>query len=262
MKKLIVFFYLISIATSAVHAQDFSLYQKKWLVQGGDTLPYRIMLPKDYDSSQQYPVIFFLHGAGERGNDNEQQLVHGAKLFLKDDVREAYNAIVVFPQCARESYWSNVLRMHDDGGKNRTFYFLKDGPPTKYMILMEELVHYVLDNYSVKKDQVYVGGLSMGGMGTFELVRRMPKTFAAAFPICGGANPATAKQLKKVNWWVFHGGKDNVVPPYHSQNMVIAMKAAGISVKLTIYPNDNHNSWDSALGEPGLLPWLFAQHKK
>ena len=261
MKKIIAFFILLSVSTSAVQAQDFSQYQKKWLVQGGDTLPYRILLPKDYDSSQKYPVIFFLHGAGERGSDNEQQLVHGARLFLKNDVRETYKAIVVFPQCARESYWSNVLRMHDDGRKNRSFYFLEDGPPTRYMEMLEELVNYVLNNYRVQKKQVYVGGLSMGGMGTFELVRRMPKTFAAAFPICGGANPATAKQLKKVSWWVFHGGKDDVVSPYHSQNMVTAMKAAGINVKLTIYPNDNHNSWDSALAEPDLLAWLFAQHK-
>lgn len=261
MKKIIAFFILFSVAASAIQAQDFSLYQKKWLVQGSDTLPYRIMLPKNYDSTQQYPVIFFLHGAGERGNDNEQQLVHGSKLFLQEDVRENYKAIVVFPQCAKESYWSNVLRMHDDGAKNRTFYFLADGPPTTYMILLEELVQYVLNKYPAKKDQVYVGGLSMGGMGTFELVRRMPKVFAAAFPICGGANPVIAKQLKKVKWWVFHGGKDNVVSSSHSQNMVTAMKAAGINVKLTIYPNANHNSWDSALAEPELLMWLFAQRK-
>ena len=85
MKKIIAFFILLSVSTSAVQAQDFSQYQKKWLVQDGDTLPYRVLFPKGYDSTQQYPVLFFLHGAGERGNDNEQQMLHGAKLFLKDE---------------------------------------------------------------------------------------------------------------------------------------------------------------------------------
>lgn len=101
----------------------------------------------------------------------------------------------------------------------------------------------------------------MGGMGTFELVRRMPGIFAAAFPICGGANPATAIQLKSTSWWIFHGAKDNVVPPFHSENMVNALKKAGASVKFTLYPEANHNSWDSAFAEPGLFDWLFSQKK-
>jgi len=260
MKKTISFVFLLMTISSFLFAQDLNLFQKKWMVQGGDTLPYRVLLPKDYDSAKKYPVIFFLHGAGERGRDNQKQLVHGAKLFLKDDVRENYKAIVVFPQCPVNDYWGNLLRLHGDNDK-RTFYFLEDGPPGKYMGLLQELVSYVLEKYPSKKDQVYVGGLSMGGMGTFELVRRMPKTFAAAFPVCGGANPATAKKLKKVNWWVFHGAKDDVVPPHHSENMVNALKAVGAKVKFTLYPNANHNSWDSAFAEPDLLSWLFTQHK-
>ena len=260
MKKKIGFVFLLMIMSSFGYAQDLSLFQKKWMVQGGDTLPYRVLLPLGYDSSQNYPVVFFLHGAGERGRDNQKQLVHGAKLFLKDSVRENYKSIVVFPQCPTNDYWGNLLRVHDDKGK-RSFDFLEDGPPGRYMVLLQELVAYVLEKYPVKKGQVYVGGLSMGGMGTFELVKRMPKTFAAAFPICGGANPATAKRLKKTSWWVFHGAKDDVVPPYHSENMVTAMRAAGVKVKFTLYPNANHNSWDSAFAEPGLLTWLFAQHK-
>jgi len=260
MKKNIGFVIFLLLISATVISQDLSLYQKKYMVQGGDTLPYRLLLPKDYDSTKTYPVIFFLHGAGERGIDNQKQLVHGGKLFLKDEVRENYKAIVVFPQCPADDYWGNMLRMHGDNEK-RTFYFLEEGSPGKYMQLLQELVTYVLEKYPAKKDQVYVGGLSMGGMGTFELVKRMPKTFAAAFPICGGANPATAKKLKKVNWWVFHGGKDDVVPPHHSENMVTALKDVGAKVKFTLYPNANHNSWDSAFAEPDLLSWLFAQHK-
>jgi predicted peptidase len=101
----------------------------------------------------------------------------------------------------------------------------------------------------------------MGGMGTFEMVRRNPKLFAAAFPICGGANVATAPALKKTKWWVFHGGKDDVVPPKLSQDMVDAMKKEKATVKFTLYPNANHNSWTPAFAEPDLLYWLFAQKK-
>lgn len=260
MKRIICLFVLL-ISAFSLKAQDLSLYQKKWMVQNGDTLPYRILLPEGYDSTQKYPVIFFLHGAGERGRDNEKQLVHGGKLFLKEEVRKNYKAIVVFPQCPTNNYWGNLLRTHDDKGK-RTFDFLEEGPAGRHMELLMELVQFVFDKYPVKKDQVYTGGLSMGGMGVFELVRRMPKTFAAAFPICGGANPATASKMKKTSWWVFHGAKDDVVPPHHSENMVQALKKAGAKVKFTLYPNANHNSWDPAFAEQELLSWLFSQRKK
>lgn len=260
MKKALSFYFLMMTLSLASPAQDFSPYQKKWMVQGGDTLPYRILLPKDYDSTKKYPVLFFLHGAGERGRDNEKQLVHGGKLFLQDDVRENYKAIVIFPQCPTNDYWSNVLRLHDESRK-RTFIFLEEGAADRYMVLLQELVRYVLEAYPVKKEQVYSGGLSMGGMGVFELVRRMPGIFAAAFPICSGANPATAKKMKNVSWWIFHGGKDDVVPPHHSEDMYKALKATGAKAKFTLYPNANHNSWDSALAEPQLLNWLFSQHK-
>ncbi|RYZ50643.1 MAG: phospholipase [Chitinophagaceae bacterium] len=240
---------------------DLSLYQKRWLVQAGDTLPYRVLLPEGFDSSKQYPVVFFLHGAGERGRDNERQLTHGAKLFLQAENRNAFPAIVVFPQCARESYWSNVLRVHDDKGA-RKFEFLADGNPTRSMQLLQELVPFVLRSYPVKRTQVYVGGLSMGGMGTYELVRRLPGTFAAAFAICGGAHPATASKLKGVDWWLFHGGKDDVVPPQATEVIHAALKKAGAGVKFTLYPNANHNSWDPAFAEKELLPWLFSKRKR
>lgn len=246
---------------SSGYAQDFSAYQRKWLVQGADTMPYRVLYPLNYDTSKKYPLIFFLHGSGERGTDNRKQLTHGARLFLKEENRINFPAIIVFPQCSVDGYWSNVLRMHDTTSK-REFYFIKDGFPTRDMQLLMELVNYVLAKYPINKQKIYVGGLSMGGMGTFELVRRMPGTFAAAFPICGGANPATAKALKNTSWWIFHGGKDDVVVPSHSQKMMAALKQNKSSVKFTLYPNANHNSWDSAFAEPGLLPWLFAQKRK
>lgn len=244
---------------SSAFSQDLGAYEKHWYVNGKDTLPYRVLLPENYDASKKYPLIFFLHGAGERGSNNEAQLVHGARLFLKPELRRDYPAIVVFPQCPANSYWSNVDFKMQDG--KREFIFKSEGEPTLAMKLAQELLLRLLKDYPVKKKQVYVGGLSMGGMGTFEIVRRNPKIFAAAFPICGGSEPSTAKQLKKPSWWVFHGSKDNVVPPELSEKMVSALQSVGASVKFTLYPEANHNSWDAAFAEPGLLPWLFSRRR-
>lgn len=258
MKKFIGFIVLISLSVMTA-AQDLNLFQKKQFITGNDTLPYRLLLPENYDASKKYPLVFFLHGAGERGNDNEKQLVHGAKLFLKEEVRRDYPAIVVFPQCPQNSFWSNVdFRM--ENGK-RVFGFKAQGEPTIAMKLAQELLYSIMKDYPVNKRQVYAGGLSMGGMGTFEIVRRNPKLFAAAFPICGGGEPTTASVMKKTKWWVFHGGKDDVVPPELSEKMVDALKAVKAAVKFTLYPDANHNSWDPAFAEPELLSWLFKQKK-
>jgi predicted peptidase len=250
---------LLILSCIFVKAQDLNLYQKKLYISGTDTMPYRLLLPDNYDASKKYPLIFFLHGAGERGNDNEKQLVHGAKLFLKEEIRKDFPAIIVFPQCAASSFWSNVDFKMDNG--KRTFSFQEAGEPTIAMKLAQELLMNIIKTYPVTKKQVYVGGLSMGGMGTFEIVRRNPKLFAAAIPICGGGNTSTASSLKKTKWWVFHGGKDDVVPPKLSEDMVNALKEVKASVKFTLYPDANHNSWDSAFAEPDLLSWLFAQKR-
>lgn len=261
-RKLTFIWVFISVIISAA-AQDKNLYQKHWFIQNGDTLPFRVLLPKDYDAAKKYPVVFFLHGRGESGSDNEKQLTHGATLFLKDSIRHAFPAIVIFPQCSDKSYWSNVhtIAQGNQNGK-RAFYFVPDGPPSTDMQLLLGLVDHVLAHYGVNKQQVYVMGLSMGGMGTFELVRRKPATFAAAVPICGGAHEATAKELRKTAWWIFHGAKDDVVLPQYSEVMAAALKKQKASVKFTLYPNANHNSWDPAFSEPSLLPWLFSQRLK
>lgn len=243
-------------------AQDPGLYEKQWFIQNGDTLPYRILFPEGYDTTKKYPLVLFLHGRGESGADNEKQLIHGSKLFLIDSIRKKHPAIIVFPQCAATSYWSNVQAV-STGTKNskRTFYFTAGGEPSTPMKLTMNLLDNLLLRYNIQQRQIYVMGLSMGGMGTFEIVRRKPGFFAAAIPICGGANPATASQLTKTKWWVFHGGKDDVVLPEYSEKMVAALKKQKAAVKFTLFPNANHNSWDPAFAEPGLLDWLFAQRK-
>mgnify|MGYP000899161786 CR=1 FL=1 len=258
MNKLIGLILSISLSVTTT-AQDLSLFQRKQFIIGNDTLPYRLLLPENYNPSKKYPLVFFLHGAGERGNDNEKQLVHGAKLFLKEEVRTDYPAIIVFPQCPQNSFWSNVDFKMENG--KRIFGFKAEGEPTLAMKMAQELLYFILQEYPVNNKRVYAGGLSMGGMGTFEIVRRNPKLFAAAFPICGGGEPSPASVMKKTKWWVFHGGKDDVVPPELSEKMVDALKAIKAAVKFTLYPDANHNSWDPAFAEPELLSWLFKQKR-
>ncbi|MGI8600632.1 MAG: prolyl oligopeptidase family serine peptidase [Chitinophagaceae bacterium] len=259
--KQIILLFILSLSDS-LYAQDKADYLKHWFIQNGDTMPYRILFPVDYDSNKNYPVIFFLHGRGESGNDNEKQLTHGANLFLRDSIRKNYPAIVVFPQCSSGSYWSNVHTIAEGSSRGkRSFYFVNDGPPSQAMCLLLSLVDHVLTRYKIDINRIYAGGLSMGGMGTFELVRRMPKTFAAAFAICGGAHPATAKQIRKTSWWLFHGLKDDVVLPEYTQQMEAALKKEKADIRVTYYPQANHNSWDPAFAEPDLLSWLFSKRR-
>ena len=250
---------LLLTASFPLRSQDLSAYERKIFIVGKDTLPYRVLTPLNYDATKKYPLIFFLHGAGERGNDNEKQLVHGAKLFLREDIRKDYPAIIVFPQCPANSFWSNVDIQMVEG--KRVFNFTSDAAPTIAMKMAQELLGQLIKEMGVNKKNIYVGGLSMGGMGTFEIVARNPKLFAAAIPICGGGHPSTAGKMKKTKWWVFHGAKDDVVPPSLSETMVNALKNAKASIKYTLYPEANHNSWDNAFAEPDLMPWLFSQHK-
>lgn len=252
--------FLCVLVIAVGRAQDFSLYQKYRFIQSGDTLPYRVLLPQNFDAHKSYPLVLFLHGRGESGNDNEKQLTHGAKLFLDENNRKQYPAIVVFPQNDYHTYWSNVQTVADEQNR-RSFYFVKNGEPSLSMKLVMSLLENLFTRYKIRKDQVYVMGLSMGGMGTFEIVNRLSHTFAAAIPICGGAHPTTAPNLTSTKWWIFHGGKDDVVLPVYSQQMADALRKAGANVKFTLYPEANHNSWDSAFAEPGLLKWLFAQKK-
>jgi predicted peptidase len=260
MKLKFVLVALIIFTSSFLHAQDLSLYKKENFVKDNDTLPYRLLLPFNYDASKKYPLILFLHGAGERGTDNESQLSHGADLFLRDSIRKNYPAIVLFPQCRQESFWSNVKRDTSKRGEDRLI-FQTGGKPTLAMRLLRQLLTQVIKTYPVEKKQIYVGGLSMGGMGTYEIVWRNPKMFAAAFAICGGADVASAPRFAKTPWWIFHGAKDDVVLPQFSQRIVTALEAIHADVKFTLYPEADHNSWDNAFAEPMLFPWMFSKHK-
>lgn len=225
----------------------------------GFTLPYKVMYPKDYDKNKTYPLVVFLHGAGERGNDNEAQLTHG-KQFLIDNFSEKYPAIVIAPQCPQGNYWPNVKR--HENGLGISFSFRSIETPTPAMKTLVSLIEDWLSSGLVDTSKVYVGGLSMGGMGTFELLWRMPQTFAAAFPICGGSNIEKAKSYaKNTALWIFHGADDSVVPVERSVEMYNELKRLGAKVKYTEYEGVNHNSWDNAFREEELVPWLFSISK-
>jgi len=183
---------------------------------------------------------------------------------LRSDIRQQFPAIVVFPQCPANSFWSNVQWVYDSVTKKRDFIFPEEAEPTYAMLMVQQLVREMNKQFKIQQDQHYVMGLSMGGMGTFELVKRMPNTFAAAIPICGGANPANAKYMKKTAFWLHHGDVDAVVPVQLSKDMATALQQyySTADMQLSIYPGVNHNSWDNAFAEPQLLPWLFSHKRK
>lgn len=252
--------FLLFIVTTA-SAQDLSLYQKKEFKLSEKTMPYRILFPENYDRTKKYPLVLFLHGAGERGNDNEKQLTHGAKLFLSQETRKNFPAIVIFPQCTAEGFWGNV---NVDRTKTPlVFDFDYSKPATDQLKMVINLLKKIVKEESVDKKRVYVTGLSMGGMGTFEAVYRFPKLFAAALPICGGGDAKHyTKKVKAIPFWVFHGADDAVVNAKYSREMVEKLKLIGVNVKYSEYPGVNHNSWDNAFAEPDFLSWMFSNQRR
>jgi predicted peptidase len=234
-------------------------FQKEVFLKQGDTLKYRILYPYNFSEDIKYPVVLFLHGAGERGNDNEAQLMHGGKLFLEKN--KDFPSIVIFPQAPQDDFWARV-KIDTIGGK-REFRFIHSGTPTRSLEAVMALMDSITSQKYVDESRVYVGGLSMGAMGTFELPARRPQMFAAAFAICGGADPEVVKSYpENLNIWIFHGEKDNVVSPEFSKIMAREINSAGGNAKLSLYPDANHNSWDPAFAEPYLLPWLFSHSKE
>jgi predicted peptidase len=246
MKKLFCSCFMATLITFSF-AQDKSDYQKRTFIRGIDTLGYRMLFPLNYKPGKKYPVVLFLHGSGERGNDNELQLTHGWKLFADSANRKSYRAFVIFPQCHLNSSWSKP----------------SNEPMTADLSMVAQLMDSMANSGAVNKKRIYIGGLSMGGMGTFNLLWRKPGFFAAGFPICGGGDTSKIKSYgKNFPIWIFHGADDPVVDVNNSRMMVAAFTRAEGKVKYSEYPNVKHDSWNNAFAEPDLLPWLFSQHKR
>jgi predicted peptidase len=251
---------LICLLGISVKSQSYEVYLKKQFVHGSDTLNYRIMYPEKMEEGKTYPLILFLHGAGERGIDNESQLINGGDLFIQDSVRANFPAIVIFPQCSKDDYWANVTVDRSTHPLGLDFH--PENGPTKHLQMVMSLLDGELDKEYIKKSQVYVMGLSMGGMGTFEILSRKPDTFAGAIAICGAGVPENVETFaKNTPMWIFHGAQDNVVAPAQSIEMVSALLNAGAFPKFTLYDHANHGSWNPAFAEPELLDWLFSNEK-
>jgi predicted peptidase len=219
----------------------------------GFALPYRLLKPKDYDLNAKYPLVVFLHGAGERGNDNFKQLVHGMNDFASDENMAKYPAFVIAPQCPDDRKWVEVdwrLEAHT-----------QPESPSVSLEATLRLVDALQQEFAIDSSRIYLTGLSMGGYGTWDLLARQPELFAAAAPICGGGDPAVAAKFKDVPLWVFHGDKDDAVKPKRSREMIDALKAAGGAPKYTEYPGVGHDSWTQTYADPVLYEWLFAQRK-
>jgi predicted peptidase len=256
--KVLLLFILISTAT---FGQDYSLFEKRaYITAAKDTLPYRILFPANYDKSKKYPLVLFLHGGGEKGRDNEKQLIHGVKVFLDPENRRKYPCIVIAPQCMPDDSWSSAKVDRSVEPAKRDFNYTY--PVTRSLHAVEELTKDIIAKESVQKKQVYITGLSMGGMGTYEMVGRNPGMFAAAAAICGGGDPRSySKKQAKTRFWIFHGSDDRTVEVKFSREMVERLKALKADVKYTEYPGVGHNSWEKAYAEPELLPWMFNKVK-
>jgi len=242
------------------NAQDLNVYKKKQFIRGKDTLRYRILYPEKYKKRKIYPLILFLHGSGERGNNNESQLIHGGKLFAEANIRKHFKAIVIFPQCPKDSTWARNKKTNDPAER----IFLPEETPPVAQQLVKQLLDSFTVNYLADDRKIYLGGLSMGAFGAYDLLCRYPDYFAAAFTICGATNiPAYINKAKEVPLWIFHGAQDKVVPNKSDRELFKALMTRDVkTVMYTEYPQAGHNSWDAAFAEPRLLPWLFSNKKK
>jgi predicted peptidase len=218
------------------------------------TLLYRQLLPPRFEPTKKYPLVIFLHGAGERGSDNVAQLKHGMADFASEAIREQYPAIVIAPQCPSGEKWVNVEWSAQDHAMPEK--------PAATMHALRELIDHLASEFAIDPDRIYITGLSMGGFGTWDAVQRYPDLFAAAAPICGGGDPRRVDQIKQVPIWAFHGERDTIVKPERTREMIAALKAAGAEPKYTEYPGVAHDSWSATYRDPQFYAWLFAQRRR
>lgn len=203
-------------------------------------LPYYLYLPRGFDpeGATTWPLVIFLHGAGERGTDLE--LLKKQGLVKQISEGQEFPFILVAPQCPVNWTWDRSL---DE---------------------LDHLLRELLATLPVERERIYLTGLSMGGFGTWHWATHRPQTFAALVPICGGTMPLLGfphriAGLKDVPIWVFHGQDDQVVPVQMSAELVAVLREEGSSVRFTQYEGVGHDSWSLAYNEPELVPWLLKQ---
>ncbi|MFQ3544364.1 prolyl oligopeptidase family serine peptidase [Halobacillus rhizosphaerae] len=204
---------------------------------GEDPLQYLLHLPKNYEpsSQEQWPLILFLHGSGERGSDVDRVKLEG--LPKEIEAGGEFPFIIVSPQCPEDSRWTNELDV------------------------LTRLLDEIQSSYHVDPSRMYLTGLSLGGHGTWHLAAKTPQTFAAIAPVCGRGEVQMAESLKNIPTWVFHGDQDDIVSIQHSIDMVKAIEKQGRGVRFTVYEGVGHDSWTETYRNPKLYEW-FLEHTK
>jgi predicted peptidase len=197
-------------------------------------LDYLLYRPPDYDRKNAWPLLLFLHGAGERGSDIEKVKEHGPPKLVENG--KVFPFVIVSPQCPEGEAWNWRLK--------------------SLSVLLDEIVAH----NKVDPDRIYVSGLSMGGFGTWALASYTPERFAAIVPICGGGEPSSIRRLKNLSIWAFHGAKDPIVPVERSQELMDVLKEVG-NMRLTIYPGVGHDSWTATYDNPEIYKWLLEQKR-
>lgn len=239
---------LATVATSLVAEPE----AKTFTATDGTEILYRFAIPEKTENGKTYPLVLFLHGSGQRGNDNKAQLSR-AKSILKTAAEINQTTYLIAPQCPPGQWWAEASegwrQLADAGGEN----------PLMEAILT--LVEETAKTHPIDRNRIYLTGLSMGGFGTFDMLARSPETWAAAIPICGGGDPKSAEKFKNLPIRIFHGDADTVVAPTASILMHDALKEAGSSAELTLYPGVGHNSWTQTYSNPEVIKWLFSQRK-
>ena len=235
--------------TPADYQPAFSVYNG-----GADTLLYRYLEPAAVKKGKTYPLVLFLHGAGERGNDNLRQLIHCSRLFTNPVNRGTYPCYVLAPQCPADGYWAYESRPGFTTGD-----MPEDFPETALMQAVMQLVDDFAASHPVDTRRLYIMGLSMGGMATWDALVRHPDKFAAAVPICGAVNIDRLSGDIKSAVRICHGDADNVVPLEYSRQAFRKLRSCGVNVQYREYPGVGHDSWNRAISEPDFLPWLFSQ---
>lgn len=239
---------------SNAHAAE--LTPHVWKAPNGIEVPYRLAVPESVEAGKTYPLILFMHGAGERGTDNALQLKHGVQDILANAAKLNEPCFLIAPQCPAEVWWADL-----DDRKLRLKAATEPNPRLEAVLA---LVDDFPKSHPVDPKRLYITGISMGGFATWFILGQHPDKFAAALPICGGGDPAPelVSKFKDVPVWTFHGDKDTVVPPEASLDLVAALEKAGGKPKLTIYPGVGHNSWTQTYADPEPLRWLLSHRKK
>jgi len=211
----------------------------------GDVLHYRLLKPLDYDPAKKYPIVISLPYGGQPATDTIRQIegAVAAQLLTQDGGRRDHPAFIFIPNCPPGAGWGGIPNY-----------------PEVDSLVFDAII--ALDRrFSIDEKRRYVVGLSRGGFGAWNFICKQPEMFAAAIPVSGGGDPSLAPKIVKVAVWAFHGARDKNVPVLNSRNMINAMKSAGGNPRYTEFPDEGHNIWNRVSTTPGLLDWLFAQHR-